>query len=249
MKNSFLQTSVILFDLGFTLINFEGDFKQAMVESYSALARSLIAAGCDLDEAAFVSRFNEVISHYYHTREIDLIERPVEESLRKALGSFGLDHLPGQLVQDAIQAMYLYTENYWKVEPDTHATLEALQVNGYRLGLISNAANPLDLNRLIDDHDLRKYFEVILISAEEGIRKPDPRIIQRALDRLGVNPEEAVLVGDTLNADILGAHNAGVKGIWITRRASRPDNLKVKDKIVPAAEIPDLTSLLPLLGT
>ncbi len=247
MKNHFLKPSVILFDLGFTLINFEGDFKQVMLESYYALARSLIRAGCSIEEGSFVARYHEVISHYYHTREIDLIERPVEEFLRKALESFGLDHLPDVYIQDAIQAMYLYTENFWQVEPDTHETLKALIDQGCRLGLISNAANPQDLNRLIDNHDLRKYFDVIIISAEEGIRKPDPRIIQRALDRLGVKMDHAILVGDTLNADILGAQNAGIPGVWVTRRANRPENEKVRGRIIPDAEIPDLASLLTLL--
>jgi HAD superfamily hydrolase (TIGR01662 family) len=241
------KLSVILFDLGFTLINFEGDFNQAMKESYLALADSLITSGCQIERQAFADKFYEVISQYYRNRAVDLIERPIEENLLKTLHYFSVDHLEESVIQEAVKAMYLYTEAWWKLEPDTHATLASLLNMGYRLGLISNASNTPDLNRLIDNHRLRQYFEVIVISAEEGIRKPDPRIFTKTLKKLGVKPENAIMVGDTLPADILGAQNSGVKSVWITRRANRAENNDLLKSIHPDYTIPDLASLIPLL--
>jgi FMN phosphatase YigB (HAD superfamily) len=167
------KLSVILFDLGFTLINFDGDFHYAMNESFLALADSLIESGCLINKQEFAKKFNQVISAYYRSRAVDLIERPVEESLRKTLAYFSIDHLTETILQDAVKAMYIYTESWWKIEPDTHDTLTKLKNMGYRLGLISNASNSPDLNRLVDNHDLRKFFEIVVISADEGIRKPD----------------------------------------------------------------------------
>ena len=239
--------SVILFDLGFTLINFEGDFNQVMRESYVALANSIYQSGYQVDIQAFADKFLEVISEYYRNRAIDLIERPVEESLQKTISSFNIQQLPDSVLQAAIKSMYLYTESWWKIEPDTHDTLNQLKNMGYRLGLISNASNTADLNRLIDNHNLRKYFEIAIISAEEGIRKPDPQIFLRTLNRMGVKPENAVMVGDTLPADILGAQRSGVRSIWVTRRANRPENNEVRDVIQPDFSVPDLTSLIGLI--
>jgi len=80
-----------------------------------------------------------------------------------------------------------------------------------------------------------------------GIRKPHPRIFQLALDRLGCIAQEAVMVGDTLGADILGAHNAGMPGIWITRRADTPDNRDHLDTIRPDLTVDSLAALLNYL--
>ncbi|MBA4384372.1 MAG: hypothetical protein C0410_06525 [Anaerolinea sp.] len=247
LSNSKKKLSVILFDLGFTLINFEGDFHQAMKESYLALADSLIASGCQIDRQAFADKFYEVISQYYRNRAVDLIERPVEENLLKTLHYFSVDDLKEPILQEAVKAMYCYTEAWWKLEPDTHDTLTTLHNKGYRLGLISNASNTPDLNRLIDNHQLRQYFEIVVISAEEGIRKPDPRIFSKTLKKLGVKPENAIMVGDTLPADVLGAQNSGVKSVWITRRANRPENNDVLESIQPDYAISDLSSLVSLM--
>jgi HAD superfamily hydrolase (TIGR01662 family) len=247
LTNSKEKLSVILFDLGFTLINFEGDFHQAMKESYLALADSLIASGCQIDRQAFADKFYEVITQYYRNRVVDLIERPIEENLLKTLHYFSVDGLKESVLQEAVKTMYCYTEAWWKLEPDTHDTLTTLHNKGYRLGLISNASNSPDLNRLIDNHKLRHYFEIVVISAEEGIRKPDPRIFSKTLKKLGVKPENAIMVGDTLPADVLGAQNSGVKSVWITRRANRPENNDVLESIQPDYAIPDLSSLVPLI--
>lgn len=241
------KLSVILFDLGFTLINFEGDFHQAMRESYLAMADSLLASGCKIERQAFAGKFYEAISQYYRNRAVDLIERPVEETLLKTLHHFDVHHLDEPVLAEAVKAMYLYTEAWWKLEPDTHETLTTLRNMGYRLAIISNASNTPDLNRLIDNHNLRHYFELVVISAEEGIRKPDPRIFTKTLKKLGTQPESAIMVGDTLPADVLGAQNSGIKSVWITRRANRPENNDVIESIQPDYKIPDLTSLVSLV--
>jgi putative hydrolase of the HAD superfamily len=247
LKNKEKKLLVLLFDLGFTLINFEGDFKKAMKESYIALANSLVNSGVAVDPQQFAKKFFEVISEYYRNRAIDLIERPVEETLQKTLAAFSIDYLPETILQEAVKAMYTYTESWWKIEPDTHPTLKKLQKKGYRLGLISNASNSADLNRLIDHHKLRKYFEIVVISADEGIRKPDPRIFTKALMKMGVRSENALMVGDTLPADILGARLTGMRSVWVTRRADRSENNEVKELIKPDYAIPDVASLVPLL--
>lgn len=240
---------VLLFDLGFTLINFEGDFYEAMRVSYQKLAESLVTSGIKVDASQFANKFSEVISEYYRCRAIDLIERPVEESLKKTLAYFSLENLSTEVMTKAVEAMYTYTESWWQVEKDAHKTLQLLRHQGYRMALISNASNSPDLNRLIDNHDLRDYFEVVVISADEGIRKPDPQIFLNTLKSLNVEPKDAIMIGDTLPADVLGAKNVGMRSIWITRRADRPENRGVADSIHPDFMIDDLASLPELLAT
>jgi putative hydrolase of the HAD superfamily len=236
----------VYFDLGYTLIYFQGDFFKVVFESYLELADVLIQAGCQIDRIDFACRFSQKMTEYYHQREIDFLERPVDLIVKQILIENHQNSVPDEIFQQAMQAMYRVTEKNWLIEDDTHSVLQDLLNSGYKLGLISNASSSWDLNNLIDNYDLRKYFSSILISAEEGIRKPNPKIFHKAADQVGLSINAAVMVGDTLEADILGAHNAGIPGIWISRRKSRPSEIS-NPKCVPDGEIASLTELLPLL--
>lgn len=241
------QLQAVLFDLGFTLINFEGNFHQVTEESYLALAESLKRAGYPFQARDFADHFNAVISEYYRARDEDLIERPVEQYLMQLMESYEYNDPPQEVIQQALTDMYRLTETHWQLEPDALLVLDELQKKGYRMGLISNAANADNANRLIDRFDLRRYFEVILISAIEKIRKPDTRIYSRAMAKMELPPAAAVMVGDTLTADILGAQNAGLHAIWIKRRALRPENELVVGKINPDVVVDSLAEIPAVL--
>ena len=239
----------VLFDLGYTLINFEGDFSLVMRESYLVLAASLQEAGYSFDAGEFADRFNDIITEYYRSREEDLTERPIEQYLSRVLASYEVYDPLRNVIQGSLERMYRFTEEYWQLEEDAISTLNQLKADGYRLGMITNAANADNANRLIDNCGLRPYFEVILISAVEKIRKPDTRIYSRAISRFDLPPSSFVMVGDTLTADILGAQNAGMRAIWINRRADRAENQSVADRIVPDAVIETLAMLPSTLSS
>ena len=81
-----------------------------------------------------------------------------------------------------------------------------------------------------------------LISAEEKIRKPDPEIFIRAADRLGVCAAECVFLGDNPQADIGGAHSAGMKTVWVKRHFPWPEGLSITPDYIVGA----LTELLDI---
>ncbi|MHC1740270.1 MAG: HAD family hydrolase [Anaerolineaceae bacterium] len=248
MFNKSRPIKAVFFDLGYTLIYFSGDFHKSTFESYFVLADNLVASGCQFDRLSFAREFDKKMQDYYHQRQIDYFERPVQDILLNTLAEFGQNDLPEEVTLNAMQAMYLTTESCWLIEEDTHETLQWLLDHNYSLGLISNAANAWDVNNLIDNHHLRKYFSSILISASEGIRKPNPLIFQRAAKQVNVELCEAVMVGDTLDADILGAHRVGMPGIWISRRKEKPQgNGQISTELQPDVEIHTLRELPPLL--
>jgi HAD superfamily hydrolase (TIGR01662 family) len=119
--------------------------------------------------------------------------------------------------------MYAVTQQNWVLEDDAIPTLEMLRERGYRLGMISNTSDDKNVQQLVDRWGLRSYFDFIVTSAGCGIRKPDERIFRSALDHFEVLPEATAMVGDTLEADILGANQIGMYSIWITRRIAGPD--------------------------
>lgn len=242
------RINTVLFDLGSTLIYFDGDWSQVVQEGNTKLLSFLRTAGYQLDETYFIQRFRSELQAYFIERETEFIEYTSAYILRQVLSEFGYSTFSDQIIQDALAAMYAVTQAYWKTEPDAHSTLSVLQEKGYRLGLISNASDDADVQSLIDQAHLRPYFETILTSAAQGIRKPNPKIFFTALERLGSSPEQSVMVGDTLGADILGAQNSGIRGVWITRRADTPANRAHADTIHPDAKIATLSELPPLLA-
>lgn len=93
-------------------------------------------------------------------------------------------------------------------EPGTVEALERLKAGGMRLAVISNsdgrAAAALEAGGLLDQ------FEFVIDSGEVGVEKPDPRIFQIALNRMGLEASEAVYVGDLYEVDVVGARAAGL---------------------------------------
>lgn len=243
------KVTTIYFDLGYTLINFEGDVPSVLRKSYRSMAQSLINSGYSLELNEFVRTYEKIINAYYVVRDIDLKEQPVGDFVNKTLVVLGQPPASARVVNEAVAAMFKVTEACWKVEPDAHETLTFLRTNGYRLGLISNASDLPDLNRLVKNAGLRKYFTTIVVSASEKIRKPDPKIFEKALNLTGSTPSTSIMVGDTLTADILGAQKSGLRAVWITRRANRPENARVQSLVIPDWKITQLSELVPLLNS
>ena len=98
---------------------------------------------------------------------------------------------------------------------ETEQILHELKKN-FRLALITNGAPDIQ-GAKIDGSNLASFFETIIISGDHGFGKPDRRIFQLALDRLKVTAHEAVMIGDSLNRDIAGARDAGIRTVWINR--------------------------------
>ena len=123
-------------------------------------------------------------------------------------------------------------------------TLKQLRRGGFHIGLISNASDDDNTQALVDKGNFRPYLEYIVSSASFGKRKPHPDIFRSALDHFGIKAEEAVMVGDDYEADIVGASEAGMQSIWITRRIEESERQRTPEKaqavISTLSEIPAL---------
>ena len=86
---------------------------------------------------------------------------------------------------------------------------------------MSNFAIPECVSKLLEKHGLAGLFDVVVVSGAVNKRKPSPEIFQKALEKLGVDASEAVFVGDTVDADIQGAKNLGMRTIFIERRPQK----------------------------
>jgi HAD superfamily hydrolase (TIGR01549 family) len=98
--------------------------------------------------------------------------------------------------------------------PHAADVLEQLRREHVRLALVTNGASDLQRRKLAVA-GLAEYFDVVVASCDIGIGKPDPAIFEAALEALGVEAADAVMVGNDRERDIEGAAAAGVRAVWI----------------------------------
>ena len=115
----------------------------------------------------------------------------------------------------------MYREAYQRARravPGARELLSALRGRAL-VGVITNNIVEEQLDKL-QALDLRGLVDVLVISEEAGVAKPDPAIFRIALDRAGCRPEQAVMVGDSWAVDIAGARAAGIRPVWLNRNGA-----------------------------
>ncbi|MBR9675491.1 HAD family hydrolase [Candidatus Woesearchaeota archaeon] len=114
----------------------------------------------------------------------------------------------------------LWNKNKLLVKPyeDTFEVLDALKKK-YKLVLLTNS--PFSTSDVVEKFDMNKYFEKVYLSYETGFLKCDKEAFDIVLKDLKVKADEALMIGDSIESDMHGAANAGVKGVLIDRRGKR----------------------------
>lgn len=117
---------------------------------------------------------------------------------------------------------YHTASNLWEYVPNYVVPfLERLRARGLRLVVVSNANGTL--LKHMDRLDLTRRFDCVLDSADEGVEKPDPRFFEIALARSGARKDATIHVGDLYHVDVVGARNAGLRGVLLDEADLRPD--------------------------
>lgn len=127
------------------------------------------------------------------------------------------------------------------VYDDTFQVLDELK-GKFRLLLLTNGSPDLQNTKLKMTPQLVPYFEKIVISGDFGRGKPDPSIFEHALKLMEVDKEEAMMVGDNLMTDILGASRVGMKSVWINRHGKENNS-----EVTPTFEIKKLGEIFSVL--
>jgi HAD superfamily hydrolase (TIGR01549 family) len=216
----------ILFDLGDTLW-FRGDIaKWEQLEASAnqravALLREHVASQlpANLDDLALGSRLRDAFNHNVRTsiRRHPHIEPGGPSAALETLLQWGIKGIDITLGDAIFEAMRVRIPESRPLFEDTLSTLDGLQQRKFLLGVVTNriwGGQPFqeDMQTL----GLQHYFDLrtIAVSADLGVRKPNPAIFLHALHALNVAPEEAVMVGDSLSTDIVGAQGLGIFAIW-----------------------------------
>ena len=227
----------ILFDLGSTLWTSK-DERLMLVSERIANMRAVLElfrftgtgvyADMDVDELGRLVRKSFEKQIRVRTRQLVEYEPDFVQAAMDALQQIGIPAVPHNCGEAIYEALRLRTPDIRVLFDDTLTTLAALKERGYLLGVVSNRHyGGVPFHEDLRTMGLLDYFELqhMAISADLGIRKPNPDIFLHALNSLHVSPEEAVMIGDSLRGDIAGAKRLDILSIWMPKASLRAEAL------------------------
>lgn len=242
------RITAVLFDMDDTLIDWsgaEGDVAFVETKHLQNVHRHLTELGHTLPPfSRFLNQFHTTMIDAWSEAKKSWAGVSFVTLMHDFLGECGLDM--AQVDLDAVLLAY-----DWSVIPgvapfdDTLSVLAQLKKEGYKIGLITNAMQPMWMR----DVELRAfgildYLDARLTSGDVGFMKPHPFIYWRALELLEVEPEAAVFVGDRPANDIAGANEAGLTSVLM----APPHLNRELNGVRPNFTITKLEELLPILA-
>jgi putative hydrolase of the HAD superfamily len=237
----------VIFDLGGTLLHYESataDLRDLNKLGFAALYRYLSANGrAAVPEVTFLTAIASHVAAEWRAAQASFRGGSVEIPLKAALAELGIS-LSENEWQTARRAFYTPIQQAVEPRKGVRHTLQALNERDMALGLLSNTFWAGDIH----DEDLARFdlldlLPTRLYSSNIGRLKPHPEAFQMALAALGVEPNQAVYVGDRLKTDIQPARKVGLWGILI----KTPFREEPLEDVMPDAVISELPELAKLL--
>ncbi|HUV24743.1 MAG TPA: HAD family hydrolase [Methanomassiliicoccales archaeon] len=235
----------VVFDLGHTLIDYYIDWRgpenRAISDFYRVIAENMDDPP---EKNVFVATMIQELENARSRRRMEMIEIPLSTFLGERLKQFDLRY-DEEVIQEGLEIFYGALLEHRKLIPGTLEMLQNIKKNGYKVGLISDVAWGLPSyfpKRDMTFYKLDVYFDDLVFSTDVGLRKPNPRIFKIALENLGVGAGDAAYVGNSLQSDIRGALDSGLKAILKKSNYFFPD-----DSVVPDAYVDDWSELKGIL--
>ena len=202
--------------------------------------------------------WGKVIWHAYERQQVPVSEAQFREAYvhgERTLGKNPIiqpDFTFRQTLEKKLQLQleFLHQEDYLspllddlysRTQAETRKSREVLLrlKEQYPMVLVSNFYG--NIQTVLDEFGLDGVFSQIIESAVVGVRKPDPRIFSLGVEALGLKPDEVVVVGDSIDKDIVPARQAGCHTVWFRGEGWTDDPV---DESIPDRIITDLRELL-----
>lgn len=187
----------VVFDLDGTLLDRDASVRKFIEDQYERLHKWL----GHIPKRQYVSAFITLDCRGYVWKDKVYQQMITDLKIRKVSWQTLLD--------DYVERF----QNHCIPFPNLLSMLEHLKSNTIRLGMITNGKGQFQMDN-IRALGIENYFDTILVSEWEGIKKPQSEIFKRALQQLDVLPSESIYVGDHPENDVEGAKNTGMLGIW-----------------------------------
>lgn len=205
-----------------------------------------VARVAEVPLEAFVEALVEGARAFDRSHFANDLEVPTELRFRDTLERLGLE-VPGLAARMTEIHMDVFASAV-RALPHHAQVLDALRGGRLRIGLCSNFSHSGTARRVLEEAGLWQSLDAVVVSDAFGLRKPRREIFDEVVRRLGVAPDEALHVGDSLRADVAGAGAAGLRTAWLTRRIADPERaLREHEGPAPQHAIADLAELPALI--
>jgi putative hydrolase of the HAD superfamily len=221
----------ILFDNWNTLVQAPGLMRSGA--SVGIFQRSLQGQGLDYDCDRFIDVYRPIARQQIAEAKANgWTEMDYKKRLILTLKELGVkDPSRSQLAIRAWDDYLAEWPRQTSFYPETPAILEQLR-GRYKLGVVTNFMDGPTARRIFDDLDYNAIFDSLIVSAEVGYMKPAPILFEKALEELDSKAENTLMVGDTYEADVVGAHNAGLRGVLIDLYGAHIEQLRGSDAVI-----------------
>ena len=212
----------VLFDIGGTLIT-QTHSPERAVRNAQFFRTVLQDQGVDISmtDEQFAQYIHDGSEAYKHRGEKSMTElRPLEiwrDYIFKDL------HIPTEKIEPVAE-LFSFCNDYIRLvndaRPGLRPALESLKAMGMKTGVITNTISMTFADHILKEYGVSDFFQDIVKSCETGIRKPDARIFDIAMNRIGSTAATTCYVGDTISRDVLGSRNAGLAMCILIRNPS-----------------------------
>lgn len=206
----------VFFDLDHTLWDFERNSAQA----FNAI---FLRNEIGLDIQRFLASYKPINERYWKLYREERISKP---DLRFGRLRDAFDAIEHQVSDELIATLAIeYIEhlpNYNALFKGAQSVLDYLKVN-YSLHIITNGFNEVQHLKLTNSN-IAAYFDQVITSESVGVKKPNPKIFNHALEMAKARPSESLMIGDSIEADVLGALKVNMKAIHFNHDQRKIDH-------------------------
>jgi len=195
----------IFFDLDHTLWDFEKNSDLAFQKVFDK-------QGIQINLSSFLEVYKPINFEYWRLyREEKVSKKELRyQRLKKSFDALNFkisDELIDIIAIEYIDFLPLF--NY--LFPHTFEILDYLQ-SKYKLHIITNGFDEIQSKKMISSKII-KYFDIIVTSESVGVKKPNPKVFMHAMELANATLENSIMIGDSIEADVLGALNIGMEAI------------------------------------
>ena len=227
-----METELILFDLDDTLIAFDLVSEKAWDKSVNIFIQN---NKINVEKDIILEKLHATRKWYWSDPERHKIGRRNINNARREIVKLALKeytNIENNKLEELADNYSSIHEDLWYLFDDVEETLKKLRKKNIKLGIMTNGTSESQRGKL-RRFDIEKYFDYIFIEGEAGYGKPDIKIYEYMLQKVKVEPDKIIMVGDNLIWDIEPPQKLGIYTIWINTKNVIPENSNIKpDKVI-----------------
>ncbi len=241
-----VKPRALFFDLDDTIVSFSTGQEHLWSTVLAQHAFAFASLGIDREVSDLIRVLDELVGPAYWADEERAVRGRLElyrarrEVLRWGLRELGWD-VPEAVIFQVADAYTDAKEQAVAPLGDAVEVVHQLRRQGYPLALLTNGGSEFQ-RRKLQRHGLEGLFDAILVEGEWGVGKPHRSVFEEALRRMNAHPSEVWMIGDNFDADIRGAAQLGIRGVWVHHGRVAP-----LGDVTPLHSIAHIRELLDIL--